>query len=86
MALKIDISTNHLSQIINQNLDMNFYDFVNSYRIKEAKERIIDTKFDNLSFLGIGLEVGFNSKTSFNKYFKKFTGTTPSLYKKSKIK
>ena len=81
LSFQIDISTNHLSQIINQKLKMNFYDFINSYRINEAKKRLTDPEFNHISVLGIGLDVGFSNKTSFNKNFKKFTGTTPSSYK-----
>ncbi|WP_130735134.1 AraC family transcriptional regulator [Flavobacterium sp. J27] len=80
LAQELDTSTHILSYIINNGFNENFYQFVNRYRIEEAKELI--QKSDHLSLLGIGFEVGFNSKTTFNTTFKKITGKTPSEYKK----
>jgi AraC-like DNA-binding protein len=80
----LGISTNQLSQVINQNLNTNFYKFVNSYRIKEVQVKLKDSKYDHYSILGIAFESGFNSKSTFNKIFKEETGMTPSEYKKSR--
>ncbi|HDZ15347.1 hypothetical protein LCGC14_1297300 [marine sediment metagenome] len=71
-----------LSQIINQHFQMNFYDFVNGYRIEKAKTMLLSSVFEKLSILGIAFECGFKSKSSFNRYFKKYTGVTPSEFKK----
>lgn len=79
----LGVSSNQLSQMINQNLNTNFYKFVNSYRINEVKEKLKDSKYDHYSILGIAFESGFNSKSTFNKIFKEETGLTPSEYKKS---
>jgi len=79
----VGITTHNLTEIINSYADKNFYDFVNSYRVEEVKKRITDKKSENLTILGIGLESGFNSKSSFNSVFKKHTGITPSEFKKS---
>ncbi len=76
-------TTSHLSQIINQHFKMNFYDFVNQYRIEEAKKMLLSSDHDRLSLLGIAYDCGFKSKSSFNRYFKKFCGTTPSEFKKN---
>ena len=59
-----------------------FSSFINKYRIEDAKKLIVDTKHSHLTFEAIANAVGFNSKASFNAAFKKFTETTPSLYKK----
>lgn len=75
-------SQTQLSQIINQHFKLSFYDFVNSYRIEQAKEMIGSSKFGHLSILGIAFECGFKSKSSFNRYFKKYTGVSPSEFKK----
>lgn len=80
LADELDISVNHLSQVINQYEEKNFYDFVNSYRVEEYKERATDPAYQNFSILAIALDSGFNSKSSFNQVFKKFTGKTPSQY------
>lgn len=71
----------HLSRIINENLKQNFFDFVNRYRIEEAKMKLFDPKFNHYSIFGIAQEVGFNSKSAFNIAFKKYTGKTPSQFR-----
>lgn len=81
LASEIGISSHYLSQIINERFEMNFFDFVNQYRVEEVKEKIIDPKYENYSLLGIAFECGFNSKSAFNRIFKKFTDQTPSQYK-----
>ncbi|MEP3208376.1 MAG: helix-turn-helix domain-containing protein [Maribacter sp.] len=75
-----------LSQLINQHFKMNFYDFVNQYRVKEVKVRLSSSEFDQLSILGIAFDCGFKSKSSFNRYFKKYAGVSPSEFKKNLLK
>lgn len=75
------ISRPHLSQIINQEYQVNFYDFINRYRIEEAKQRLLDDRHSHLSVLGIAFDCGFKSKSSFNRYFKKYCGISPSEFK-----
>ncbi|MGC9332473.1 MAG: helix-turn-helix domain-containing protein, partial [Bacteroidales bacterium] len=69
---------NQLSQIINQQAGVNFYDFVNKYRIEEFLH--IAKKNKNFSLLAMALDAGFNSKSSFNYIFKKQKGLSPSQY------
>ncbi|WP_320051691.1 helix-turn-helix domain-containing protein [uncultured Acetobacteroides sp.] len=80
LAVRLDVSVNHLSQIINQYEGKNFYDFINEYRVEEFKERAVATCNQHLSILAIALDSGFSSKSSFNLVFKKHTGITPSQY------
>jgi AraC-like DNA-binding protein len=80
LAVDLDIHPNYLSQVINEKEGKNFYDFVNSYRLKEFKRLIALPKYKQFTLLSIALECGFNSKSSFNRYFKKETGQTPSQY------
>lgn len=80
LASQLEVSVNHLSQVINTIQKQNFFDFVNSYRVTEVIEKMKDPKNAHLTLLAIGLESGFNSKTSFNTVFKKVTGNTPSKY------
>jgi YesN/AraC family two-component response regulator len=80
LAKKINLSTHHLSQLLNQEVNMSFIEFINSYRIKEAQNLLVNPGYSNHTILAISLEVGFNSKTSFNRMFKKYTGMTPSEF------
>lgn len=82
VAEKVNVSTNHLSQIINENLDKNFFDFVNGYRVELVKQKMKEVSNHNYTLLAIAFECGFNSKSSFNLIFKKHTGLTPSQFLK----
>ena len=84
VAKKLNINKSYLSRLINSDLEKSFNDYINELRIEEAKTYLEQTEFENYTLLAIGLEAGFNSKTAFNSAFKKFTGVTPSEYKKSK--
>ena len=80
LADYLDVSPNHLSQIINQYEMKNFYDYINEYRVEEFKERALKPENSNYSILAIAYDSGFNSKSSFNQVFKKMVGKTPSQY------
>ncbi|MEM9987419.1 MAG: helix-turn-helix domain-containing protein, partial [Bacteroidota bacterium] len=69
-----------LSRTINQGFGMNFNDFVNSYRVNAFKEQVLMPECQNHTFLAVALMVGFNSKTAFNRSFKKLTDQTPREY------
>jgi AraC-like DNA-binding protein len=81
LAKRLSISSHHLSQILNDRVQQNFFDFVNSYRIEEAKRKLIEPATQHYSILGIAEEVGFNSKSAFNNAFKKHTNMTPTEFK-----
>jgi AraC-like DNA-binding protein len=76
------VSPHLLSYIINNGFGENFFQFINRYRVEEAKHMILNPNMKHLTFIGIALEVGFNSKTVFNTTFKKITGKTPSEFKR----
>ncbi|MEW5799337.1 MAG: helix-turn-helix domain-containing protein [Bacteroidota bacterium] len=80
LSARLGIHTNYLSQIINEREGKNFYDFVNTYRVEEFKRLLDDPKNRNLTLLSLAFDCGFNSKSSFNRFFKKATGQTPSEY------
>jgi len=80
LALGLNIPSHHLSMFLNDSLKRNFFDFINSYRIKELKEKLKDPRYKNITILGMALECGFNSKASMNRIFKNQTGQTPSKY------
>ena len=69
-----------ISHIINHDLHMNFYEFVNKYRVEEFKSRLMQAEPEKLTLLGHAYECGFNSKSTFNHIFKKNTGQTPREY------
>jgi len=81
LAAETGMSSHLLSQVINEQFNLNFFDFVNQYRVEEFKKRMGDPDFSHFSILGIAFECGFNSKSAFNRVFKKITGLTPSQYK-----
>lgn len=80
LATKIDSTTHRVSHLINKKLGVNFYEFVNTYRIKDAKERLGKPEYKNLTIAGIANETGFKSKASFYKFFRKEYGMTPTEY------
>lgn len=82
LASQLHLTKHDLSQVINEQLGLNFFNFVNQYRVKEVKERIANKKYRHLTLLAIAFETGFNSKSSFNHIFKKVEGITPSEYKR----
>lgn len=82
LATKLNIPSHHLSRLINEQFNVNFFDFVNQYRVNEVKSRMGNPEFENLTLLGIAFDSGFNTKSAFNRVFKKITGLTPSEYKK----
>jgi len=83
LATELNISSHYLSQVINEQFNLNFFDFVNGYRVEAFKKKIIDPEFRNFSLLGIAFECGFNSKSAFNRIFKQTSGITPSQFKKA---
>lgn len=78
-----ETSTHTLSRVINEGYGKSFYDYINTYRVEEFTRLAISEESKNETFLALALRVGFNSKTTFNRAFKKVTGTTPRAYLKS---
>nr|WP_319269850.1 helix-turn-helix domain-containing protein [uncultured Draconibacterium sp.] len=85
LAKQIDVSARELSVAINNHLNKHFFDYVNEYRIKKAMEIFKNTTDEKLTVLEVLYEVGFNSKSSFNTAFKKYTGCTPTEYKRKNL-
>ena len=86
LSSQLGISSHLLSYIINNGCKVNFYQFINGYRVEEAKILLLDPKHTDYSILGVGFTVGFNSKTVFNTTFKNMVGQTPSTYRKEGFK
>lgn len=83
LAKSLNVPHHHLSQVINEVYGQNFFDFINKHRVEEVKNKIVDPEYDKYSLLGIAFESGFNSKSAFNRVFKKFTKKTPSQFRDS---
>jgi AraC-like DNA-binding protein len=83
LAKELSISRSLLSQLINDGVGDNFYNFINKYRVEQVKKLMIDPQLKNYNMLGIALEAGFKSKSTFNLIFKRFTGLTPTEYRKN---
>lgn len=83
IADELSITAHQLSQLINEKLNMNFNTYINMYRIRDAKEMLIDEP--GRSVLSIAIAVGFNSKTSFYDAFHRSTGVTPQAYRKLQL-
>lgn len=83
VAQVLELNNNKISFLINQAFDVNFNDFVNSYRLEHFKLIALDSNNSHLTILGLAYDSGFNSKTVFNTYFKKIEGVTPRAWMKA---
>ena len=84
IASQLEEPINHLSQAINSQTGSTFYNYINQYRIQAFLKKLEDPKSKQFTNLALAMECGFNSKSTFNKYFKKYTGKTPTEYVKYK--
>ncbi len=80
LADLMKISRHNLSQVLNETLEQNFYDFINHYRVKEFIKQMEEADGQDRNILAIGYKSGFNSKATLNRVFKNITGKTPSNY------
>lgn len=80
VANLMEVQTHHISQIINQQEEKHFSDYINTYRVRDAKKLLIETDH---KIIHVAYDCGFNNKASFNNAFKKHTGMSPSQYRTS---
>lgn len=83
LSVQLQVSKHHLTQVINNKVGKNFFNFINDYRIEAVKQKLKDPNMKHLTLLAIALDSGFNSKSSFNSLFKQYTGMTPTEWRKS---
>ncbi|MCH9006940.1 AraC family transcriptional regulator [candidate division KSB1 bacterium] len=82
LAARLGISVSQLSRLMNHEIGMSFNEFVNAYRVQDAKDRLSHNESDEYTLLAVAFDAGFNSKASFNRIFKRHTGLTPSEHVK----
>lgn len=76
----LNACSHNISLTINTRFKMNFFEFINYYRVEEAKKLLSTSNLNEITIEAIGYDCGFNSKSSFYRAFKKFTGMTPTEY------
>ena len=84
LAEMLEVNIHQLSRVINEGFSMNFFDYINTYRIEEFIEKAKDPANDHKTFLSLAYEAGFNSKSTFNRAFKKVKSQSPREFFKSK--
>ena len=80
LAEYLELPPNYVSQLLNEGLQKNFSEYINSFRLETFKEKVKDPAQKNLTILALAYDSGFNSKTVFNTFFKKTMGLTPKSY------
>ncbi|TAI48511.1 helix-turn-helix domain-containing protein [Flagellimonas allohymeniacidonis] len=85
LSNKLGTNRHNTSQVINEHFGMNYFDFINHYRIEEAKQMLLEYSSSGWKWeiLDILYHVGFNNRMTFNKAFKKYTSSTPSAFRKT---
>jgi AraC-like DNA-binding protein len=82
----MDVPARELTAILNGHFKMNFYEFINNYRVEDAKEILSADENQEKSIADVLLMVGFNSKSVFNTFFKKNVGLTPTDFRNQRFK
>jgi AraC-like DNA-binding protein len=81
LSAHLQYPSHQVSQAINDGMNKTFYELVNGFRVEEAKRLLLNPDNRSFTILSVGFEAGFNSKTTFNTVFKKFTGLTPTEFR-----
>lgn len=84
-ARRVGLTSRDVSLSINTHFNSNFFEFINGYRVEEAKRLLASDQHKNMSILEILYDSGFNSKSAFNRFFKRIVGISPSDYRKQKL-
>ena len=86
LSNQMEISARALSKTINRHYGKNFFEFINGYRIEESKRRLSNPDFAHQTILEVMMDSGFNSKATYNTFFKKLVSMTPSEYRRQNLK
>ncbi|MGZ5218834.1 MAG: helix-turn-helix domain-containing protein [Chitinophagaceae bacterium] len=82
LAGMVNTNRHYLSQVLNERVGQSFYDYINQYRVNEAKRMLLDPRYSGQKIASIAYDAGFNSLSAFNEVFKKMAGVTPTQFKK----
>ena len=82
----INLPVKDVSAVINKHYNTNFFEFMNTYRVEEAKRLLSDPQYENVTILDILLQAGFNSKSAFHRFFNRLVGISPTEFRKIKAK
>lgn len=82
LSSKLNLPKHQITQLLNNYLNKNFFEYINEFRIEETKKRMLDSNYEHLTLVAIAYECGFNSKSTFNTFFKNATGLTPTEWRK----
>lgn len=80
---RIDLPVKEVSAVINKHYGTNFFEFMNSYRVEEAKRLLSDEKHADMTVLDVLLQSGFNSKSAFHRFFNRLVGVSPTEFRKN---
>jgi AraC-like DNA-binding protein len=86
LSEKLNIQKTQLTFLLNAHMGVNFFTYINNYRLQKVLDELADPKKAHLKILAIAFDCGFNSKSTFNNLFKKHTGNTPSEYRQKHLK
>ena len=81
LSRKTGIPRHYITEVLNEKHGRNFFTFVNEYRVREVISRLGDPRYQHYTILAIAFDSGFNSKSTFNTFFKAYTGKTPSDFR-----
>lgn len=86
LAQKLSVTPHQLSQLLNEKVGHNFFDFINSHRVEEVKRILSGPRGDEIKMSSVAHQVGFNTMPAFYNSFKRYTGMTPNQYKAERFK
>ena len=81
LSKRTGIPRHYITEVLNEKHGRNFFSFVNEYRVREVISRLRDPRYRHYTILAIAFDSGFNSKSTFNTFFKAYTGKTPSDFR-----
>ena len=81
LAEELGVSVVYISSLLNEEMQASFYELINRYRVEEALRLIQAGNLKQITVEALAKEAGFKSKSTFNKVFKQYTGTTPTRYR-----
>ncbi len=82
---RIDLPIKDVSAVINKHYGTNFFEFMNKYRVEEAKRLLLDKNCADMTVLDILLQAGFNSKSAFHRFFNRLVGVSPTEFRKQAL-